>query len=572
MSLRLPATPVRSEAGSDDGSQSSVDDAEETWSDWLSDSGRLCKSLFDDKTFPSAADSLKYDKDTHGFDLSTACQRLGLDFHGRIRLINYIRKEKPQVDAIGSLTGQEGFLSADEYLVPVIEDDPLLLENSESWSDSDDDAANAPTDLRSALRRISALEAKIAKSKQDLSDYQALVTERLDISRLKDAVEGADAAVASGSGGTRDDDTHYFQSYEVNDIHAVMIQDKVRTSSYASFIMSNPALFHDAIVLDVGCGTGILSLFAARAGAKHVYAVDASDIAEKAKKIVAENGLGDVITVLHGKVEQVSLPEGVTHVDVIISEWMGYALLYESMLDSVLQARDRFLKPGGVMAPSQCKMMLGLSDASEILKERVGFWNDVYGFDLSTMSEAVYDEAIMDIVGPETMVSNAYAVKDIYLRDVTTRQLDFSAPFTLVSTAERRTKVHAFLLYFDTFFTPDGNRIPEDAKAQVTKDAGLAEVWQLGRRPSRRASQSVKPQMSSFSTGPLSAPTHWKHTIFLLRDPIIVEEGTVVEGIFHCKKSDENSRELDVEVHYSVKENVDAEMPGERIVQIFKVR
>lgn len=80
------------------------------------------------------------------------------------------------------------------------------------------------------------------------------------------------------------------------DIHAIMIQDKVRTSSYASFILTNPILFRDAIVLDVGCGTGVLSLFAAKSGAKHVYAIDASPIAEKAEKIVHENGLQNVIT------------------------------------------------------------------------------------------------------------------------------------------------------------------------------------------------------------------------------------------------------------------------------------
>jgi type I protein arginine methyltransferase len=67
-------------------------------------------------------------------------------------------------------------------------------------------------------------------------------------------------------------------------------------------------------------------------------------------------------------------------VDVIISEWMGYALLYESMLDSVLHARDRFLRPDvGVMAPSQAKMMFALCDAADIYKERISFWNDVYG-------------------------------------------------------------------------------------------------------------------------------------------------------------------------------------------------
>lgn len=83
--------------------------------------------------------------------------------------------------------------------------------------------------------------------------------------------------------------------------------------------------------------------------------------------------------VIRGKVENIQLPDGVTKVDIIISEWMGYALLYESMLDSVLVARDRFLRPDGVMAPSQNRMMLGLCDASEIFKERVEFWSDIYG-------------------------------------------------------------------------------------------------------------------------------------------------------------------------------------------------
>ena len=82
---------------------------------------------------------------------------------------------------------------------------------------------------------------------------------------------------------------------------------------------------------------------------------------------------------IRGKVEDIRLPEGYDKVDIIVSEWMGYALLYESMLDSVLHARNRFLKEGGVMAPSQTQMMFALCEASELFKERIGFWNDVYG-------------------------------------------------------------------------------------------------------------------------------------------------------------------------------------------------
>jgi protein arginine N-methyltransferase 1 len=104
-------------------------------------------------------------------------------------------------------------------------------------------------------------------------------------------------------------------------------------------------------VLDIGCGTGILSIFAARAGAKHVYAVENAEVAIFAREIVRKNGLESKITILKGKMEEVVLP--VEKVDIIISEWMGYFLLYESMLDCVLWARDKYLVKGGKMLPDR---------------------------------------------------------------------------------------------------------------------------------------------------------------------------------------------------------------------------
>lgn len=72
-----------------------------------------------------------------------------------------------------------------------------------------------------------------------------------------------------------------------------MLKDEVRTRTYMNAIMQNKHLFRDKIVLDVGCGTGILSMFAARAGAKHVYGIDMASIVDYAKKIVAANNLED---------------------------------------------------------------------------------------------------------------------------------------------------------------------------------------------------------------------------------------------------------------------------------------
>jgi len=106
----------------------------------------------------------------------------------------------------------------------------------------------------------------------------------------------------------------------------------------------------------------------------------------------------------------------------------------------------------------------------------------------------------------------------------------------------------------------------------------VAEVWPLGGKfqPKRRASQGGsrtpgEERVTSFSTGPESVPTHWKQTIFLLHEPIRAHEGTVVTGTFSCRKSGDNSRELDVEIRYSVKDDA-ASAPGDLIIQMYKVR
>ncbi|CAA7261550.1 unnamed protein product [Cyclocybe aegerita] len=568
MSVRLPAPPKFTGPIGDPESDPETSDNDQAWDDWVSDSnGRQeCKSLFDDMVLPSVEDALEYDKKTHNFRLDEICTKLSLDFHGRVRLINYIRNNKiSSADAL-NLRGSEPWFASDEYLVPAIENDPLIQSYSADWSDSEEDSNDADP-----VHKIKALEKKLSTARQSLAEYRALIAKKLNVAKDLETLDSTQEAAAA-----RDDDTHYFESYGANDIHAVMIQDKVRTSTYAHFILTNPALFRDAIVLDVGCGTGILSLFAARAGAKRVIAVDASNIAEKAEEIVKINGFENVITVVRGKIENISLPEGIDKVDIIISEWMGYALLYESMLDSVLVARDRFLRPGGVMAPSQCKMMLGLCDGSEIYKDRIGFWEDIYGFDLSAMAHELYNEAIVDVVGPEALLSKPYAVKDLILSDITVRELDFSASFNLASTVERRTKVHSFVLYFDVFFTASGLPVPPSTEVKCIKDGEvtLAELWPVGGKPAHQRRQSMgreKEKTTSFSTGPRSQPTHWKQTIFMLREPFMISEESIVVGSFRCRKSETNSRELDVEIHYSVQEDESAN-PSETVVQMYTVR
>lgn len=170
------------------------------------------------------------------------------------------------------------------------------------------------------------------------------------------------------------------------------------------------------------------------------------------------------------------------------------------------------------------------------------------------MAENVYNEAVVDIVGPETLYSAPVVVKvctqpfihgipaqslsqDLYLGSIAQKQLDFSSTFTLVSTAERRTKIHSFVLYFDTFFSNTGEPISEDTDVYHVREGDpiLAEVWPVGGRPHQPRRMSTgeplkgtgRPKITSFSTGPASVPTHWKQTVFFLRDPIVASEGTL---------------------------------------------
>jgi type I protein arginine methyltransferase len=149
------------------------------------------------------------------------------------------------------------------------------------------------------------------------------------------------------------DYANYFCSYSFLYHQKQMLMDHVRMRAYHSAIMANKDLFKGKVVLDVGSGSGVLSLWAAKAGAAKVFACEFTDMANFAREMVESNGLSDVVEVMQCSAEDLDLP---CKVDIIISEWMGYLLLRESMLDSVIRARDKWMKPEGSMFPSFATM------------------------------------------------------------------------------------------------------------------------------------------------------------------------------------------------------------------------
>lgn len=112
--------------------------------------------------------------------------------------------------------------------------------------------------------------------------------------------------------------------------------------------------------------------FAVKAGAKHVIGVDMSTIIFKAREIVKVNGMSDKITLLQGKMEEIHDQMPFKKVDIIISEWMGYFLLYESMLDTVLYARDKYLNPNGLIFPDKATIFVAGIEDGDYKDEKIG--------------------------------------------------------------------------------------------------------------------------------------------------------------------------------------------------------
>lgn len=302
---------------------------------------------------------------------------------------------------------------------------------------------------------------------------------------------------------------YYFDSYSHFGIHEEMLKDQVRTKSYQNAILQNRHLFEGKVVLDVGCGTGVLSMFAAQAGAAHVYGVECSGIITQARQIVKDNNLDSRITLIKGKVEEIVLP--VEHVDIIISEWMGYFLFYESMLDTVIFARDKWLVDDGLLFPDRSTLYVAAIEDAEYMAEKITFWDNVYGFDMSCIKEIALLEPLVDTVEPESVVTNTAQVFSVDLHTITKEELAFSRPFRL--RIRRNDYVHALVAYFDIDFTACHKCV-------------------------------------HFSTGPADQYTHWKQTVFYLKHTLTVTQGEELAGSITCAPNASNPRDLDITVQY----------------------
>lgn len=309
-------------------------------------------------------------------------------------------------------------------------------------------------------------------------------------------------------------DKYYFEAYADIDVHEEMLGDRKRTMAYKRAILQNYDRIYGKVVIDVGAGTGILSMFCVLAGAKKVYAIEASDMVHQMRKLIADNKMENRIEIVHGQVEIVDIPE---KADVIVSEWMGYCLLYESMLSSVLIARDKWLKPNGLLLPNKAQVFISLySESTSERAKQIEFWRglkDTYKIDMSGMSayasECFTRRVHLLEVLPEDIVSHACKVISIDLQTVNVNDCsNFTGQFTLECFGQ--CSLSGFALWFNVDFEKD----------------------------------------ISLTTSPYSEPTHWLQTVLYFDCEEEAEQGTRYEGQLSLAPMKQCRRFLDIDIAY----------------------
>jgi len=329
------------------------------------------------------------------------------------------------------------------------------------------------------------------------------------------------------------DFANYFCSYAYLYHQKQMLMDHVRMRAYHTAVMANKSLFEGKVVLDIGTGSGVLAIWSAQAGAAKVFAVEYTDMANHARNLVEKNGLSHIVDVIQSSVEDLVLP---CKVDIIISEWMGYFLLRESMLDSVIRARDKWLNPTGCMFPSHAAMLWSAISFEDDREAKVneyvssmGDWErfshemkDMYSVDMSALTHPYEQEqsgyyifsSLWTELHVEHIIGQPVVVKRLDLKTCTLADSEG----VLKTPIEIEVPFDSIVSGFAGWFTVDFNGSKE---SPITKRVQL-------------------------STGPEMGYTHWGQQVFYLRNAIDCPAGTKLVGNVAMTRQTKNKRLYDL--------------------------
>uniref|UniRef100_A0A3B4GFQ6 type I protein arginine methyltransferase n=2 Tax=Haplochromini TaxID=319058 RepID=A0A3B4GFQ6_9CICH len=291
-----------------------------------------------------------------------------------------------------------------------------------------------------------------------------------------------------------------------------LLQDYLRNATYQKAILVNEADFRDKVVLDVGCGSGILSFFAVQAGAARVYAVESSPMAKYTQILVEDNRLSEHIRVFEGEMEQVNLPD---MVDVIISEPMGYMLVNERLMENFLFAR-RWLKPNGVMFPSYGDIHVAPFSDDQLYFEhyaRANFWSQrsFYGVNLSALHNAAVEELfrqpIVDTFDVHILMARSvkHCINFMEAKEEDLLRIEIPFVFTLLQSG----LIHGLAFWFDVAYL-----------------GSKATVW--------------------FSTAPTEPLTRWFQVRCLLQTPLFAKLGQTLSGTVQLAANNRQSYDIHI--------------------------
>jgi precorrin-6B methylase 2 len=289
--------------------------------------------------------------------------------------------------------------------------------------------------------------------------------------------------------------------YAQSAIHRWMLRDDVRNAAYREALRRS--VKPGDRVLDMGAGTGFLSVIAAQAGASKVYAVERTAIAKMAERLIERNGVADRVEIIHRDLEDADLPE---KVDVLVSEWMGGIGVDENMLAPLVMARDRWLKPGGIIIPGRVTAQLAPAWLQDIEDAQQHWRSSPHGVDLSELAIAMANDAHMTQLplSPDDLLAPALPMWSHDAYTCTLEQADRSFVTTLEFTAARTGRLNALLAWFD---------------------ADMGEGHTL-------------------TTSVAAPPTHWGRFMFPARTVRTIEEGQLIRVELHCDPSTQGSCEF----------------------------
>jgi 16S rRNA G966 N2-methylase RsmD len=298
------------------------------------------------------------------------------------------------------------------------------------------DAFYRPTSFSEALGRLE----KECRSAQDWMDVTGAIVSLYKCGILQD-----EADVAPGS-------TLEQAGFAGPAEHAVMLNDRARTSAFIFAIRE--VVEPGDVVLDLGTGSGVLAVAAARAGARRVFALEAGGMAGAARAVAEANGLGDKVDVIQDWSTQVSLAE---RADVLVSEIIGDDPLGERVLEIFLDARKRFLKPDARLIPGELRLFgIPLSLTKAHYERRVPThatfdrWKNWYGIDFSPLERIGRDVPHVVFVDPVsvrglTAVADPVLLAQLQLSTFDSLIVDEATEAVAASAAE----VNALAVYFE---------------------------------------------------------------------------------------------------------------------------